>query len=240
MTFISSDMIQLLLILIMVPFALIAQEQAAARVVTGQEVQDVVIERLANAGEVSAPNVMPEKKFYSCDAPLEVEPAFGGWRSVTVRCPSPVTWSILVRAQVQGAIALIPEASQGYTTQAVFLRRPLRGGDRIQVEDLELRPIAPLNSSSVYNALEDVVGRVLVQSLSPRVPVMPRHLERDWAVDLGDVVSLRVVRGGTEIETFGVALESGQIGDKIRIENRSSGRELIGHIGPGGIIQVLF
>lgn len=233
-------MIQWLLILIIIPFALIAQEQTAVRVVSGQEVQDAIIERLANVGEVSAPNVLPEKQFYACDAPLVIEPAFGSWRSVKVRCPSPVTWSILVRAQVQGAIARMPEATQGYANQAVFLRRPLRGGDRIQVDDLELRPIAPLSSNSVYDALEDVVGRVLKQSLSPRVPIMPRHLERDWAVNLGDVVSLRVVRGGTEIETFGIALESGQIGDNIKIENRSSGRELIGYIGPEGIVQILF
>jgi flagella basal body P-ring formation protein FlgA len=239
-TVISFDMIKWLLILILVPFALIAQEQNTVRVVSGQEVQDAIIQRLASVGEISAPNVLPEKQFYACDAPLVVEPAFGGWRSVKVRCPSPVTWSILVRAQVQGAIARIPEVTQGYASQAVFLRRPLLGGDRIQVDDLELRPIAPLSSSSVYDVLEDVVGRVLKQSLSPSVPIMPRHLERVWAVNLGDVVSMRVVSGGTEIVTFGIALESGQIGDNIKIENRNSGRELIGYIDPEGIVQIFF
>jgi flagella basal body P-ring formation protein FlgA len=233
-------MMKWLLVLILVPFGLIAQEQTAVRVVSGQEIQNAIIERLAAEGEISAPNVLPEKQFYACDAPLVVEPAFGGWRSVKVRCPSPVTWSILVRAQVQGAIARMPDETQGFANHAVFLRRPLFGGDRIQLDDLELRPIAPLSSSSVYNALEDVVGRVLKQSLSPRVPIMPRHLERDWAINLGDVVSIRVVRGGTEIETFGIALESGQIGDNIRIENSSSGRELIGYIDLEGIIQIFF
>lgn len=210
-----------------------------SRMVTGQEVQSAIIERLAREGEVAAPNVMPEKQFYACDAALEVEPAFGGWRSVTVRCPSPVEWSISVRAQVKGAIPHVPQSSQGYTTHAVFLRRPLRSGDRIQASDLEVRPIDPLTVSSVYVLVDDVVGRVLTQSLTPRIPISPRHLEREWAVRVDDVVTLQIVRGGIEIETSGIALEPGQIGDIIRLRNISSGAEVTGQVSPERKIHVL-
>lgn len=210
-----------------------------SRMVTGQEVQTAIIERLASVGEVAAPNVMSEKQFYACDAALEVEPAFGGWRSVTVRCRSPVEWSISVRAQVKGALPHVPQTAEGFATQAVFLRRPLRSGDRIQAGDLEVRPIDPLSVSSVYVSIEDVVGRVLTQSLTPRVPVSPRHLERDWAVRVDDVVTLQIVRGGIEIESSGIALEPGQIGDTIRLRNVSSGSEVIGRVSPERKIQVL-
>jgi len=233
-----SDMLRWLCFLPFWPITLLAQDQAVTRIVTGQEVQQAIIERLASAGEVAAPNVMAEKQFYACDAPLEVEQAFSGWRSVTVRCPSPVEWSIALRAQVQSAVPHVPQASAAYVTQAVFLRRPLRSGDRIQAGDLELRLIDPLSASNVYIAIEDVAGRVLSQSLTPRVPVSPRHLQRDWAVNTDDIVTLQIVSGGIEIESPGIALEPGQIGDNIRLRNLSSGSEVTGRISQGKKVQV--
>ena len=232
-------MIRWLSIVLFWPVALLAQDQAATRIVTGQEVQQAIIERLASVGEIAAPNVMPEKQFYACDAPLEVEQAFSGWRSVTVRCPSPVEWSIALRAQVQGALPHVPKVAEGKVAQAVFLRRPLRSGDRIQLDDLEIRPIDPLSVNNVYIVIEDVVGRVLSQSLTPRVPVSPRHLQRDWAINADDIVTLQIVNGGIEIESPGIALEPGQIGDNILLRNLSSGSEVIGQISQERKVQVI-
>lgn len=207
-----------------------AQAETTTRVVTGLEMQEAIIDRLSKAGEVAAPNVLPQKQFYACDAPLEVEPAFGGWRSVTVRCPSPVEWEITIRAQVQGAVALLPETSQSYATQAIFLRRPLRSGARIQADDIETRPIDPLVANSIYTDPIDVINHVLSQSMTTKIPLMPRHLEQKWAINADDTVSIQIVRGGIEIESSGIALEAGQIGDTIRILNVSSGSRLIGRI----------
>jgi flagella basal body P-ring formation protein FlgA len=216
-----------------------AQAETTTRLVTGLEVQEVIIDRLSEASEVAAPKILPQKQFYICDAPLEVEPAFGGWRSVTVRCPSPVEWEITVRAQVQSAVALLPETLQSYTTQAIFLRRPLRSGSRIQADDIEMRPIDPLVASSIYTDPKDVVNHVLSQSMTTRVPLMPRHLERKWAINADDIVSIRVVQGGIEIEASGIALEAGQVGDTIRILNVSSGSELIGRVVQEKIIEII-
>jgi len=221
---------QQILTLFLILVGINAQAEATTRLVTGLEVQEVIIHRLSEASEVAAPKILPQKQFYICDAPLEVDPAFGGWRSVTVRCPSPVEWEITVRAQVQSAVALLPETSQSYATQAIFLRRPLRSGARIQADDIETRPIDPLVANSIYTEPTDVIGRVLSQSMTTRVPVMPRHLEREWAVNADDTVSIQIVRGGIEIESSGIALETGQIGDTIKILIISSGSKLIGQI----------
>ena len=68
-------MVRWVFFLLIWPVTLLAQDLAVTRIVTGQEVQQAIIERLARAGEVAAPNVMTEKLFYACDAPLEVEKA---------------------------------------------------------------------------------------------------------------------------------------------------------------------
>lgn len=200
------------------------------RVVSGEDVRLAIIERLSQAGEHAAPNVLPEKQFYICDQPLEVHPAFGGWRSVSVLCPSPVEWKILVRAQVKGAGLPEAQATDAAIAQAVFLNRPLRRGDRIQSGDVELRPIDPLSSGSIFADLDDVIGRVLAQSMTTRMPLMPRHLVREWAVEAEDALSLVVLRGGIQVVSTGVALEAGQFGDTIRVSNVASGVELLGKV----------
>jgi flagella basal body P-ring formation protein FlgA len=55
-------------------------------------------------------------------------------------------------------------------------------------------------------------------------------LEREWAVNANDTVTIQIVRGGIEIESSGIALEEGQIGDTILVLNVSSGSELVGRI----------
>lgn len=203
---------------------------AEPRVITGEDVRQAIVERLTQAGEHAAPNVLPEKQFYACDQPLEVQPAFGGWRSVLVVCPSPVEWEIVVRAQVKGAGLPDAQGGDAAIAQAVFLNRPLRRGDRIQSGDVELRPIDPLASGSIFADPDDVIGRVLTQSITTRVPLMPRHLLREWAVEAEDALSLVILRGGIQIVAPGVALEAGQFGDTIRVSNATSGVELLGKV----------
>lgn len=200
------------------------------RVISGEDVRLAIIDRLTQAGEHAAPNVLPEKQFYICDQPLEVHPAFGSWRSVSVLCPSPVEWKILVRAQVKGADLPDAQVNDAAITQAVFLNRPLRRGDRIQSGDVELRPIDPLSSASIFADPGDVIGRVLAQSMTTRMPLMPRHLVREWAVEAEDPLSLVILRGGIQVVSTGVALEAGQFGDTIRVSNAASGVELLGKV----------
>lgn len=228
-TSISSKMHHLWTIIFgLVVFPLMAASEP--RVVNGEDVRQAIVERLTEAGEHAAPNVLAEKQFYICDQPLEVQPAFGGWRSVSVQCPSPVAWEILVRAQVKNAGR--PDAPSGgvVTARAVFLNRPLRRGDRIQSGDVELRPIDPLSSGSIFADPENVIGRVLAQSITTRVPLMPRHLQREWAVEAEDALSLVILRGGIQVVSAGVALEAGQFGDTIRVSNATSGMELMGKV----------
>lgn len=201
-----------------------------SRVISGEDVRLAIVERLKQAGEHASPNVLSEKQFYICDQPLEVQPAFGGWRSVSVVCPSPVAWEILVRAQVKGAGLPNAQGSDAATAQAVFLNRPLRRGDRIQSDDVELRPIDPLSSGSIFANPDDVIGRVLTQSITTHVPLMPRHLLREWAVEVEDSLSLVILRGGIQILAPGLALEAGQFGDTIRVSNATSGVELLGKV----------
>jgi flagella basal body P-ring formation protein FlgA len=231
MTFIFSKLIRVLsLCAVALAGSAPAFSLTEMRMVDGHEIREAITERLAAAGEHAAPNVLAEKKFYVCDQPLRVEPAFDSWLSVDVVCPSPAEWKITVRAQVKGQTPPDLPNTAGTVTEAVFLTRPLRRGDRILSDDVELRAIDPLSSASVYSDPGMVIGRLLSQSLTTRSPLMPRHLQREWTVNENDRLSLHIVRGGIEILATGVALEKGQLGDTIRARNPRSGKVLEGRI----------
>lgn len=231
MTSISFDVVRLFWA-VLVGMALFAASVCAAepRIVDGVEVREAIIKRLAAAGEAAAPSLLPQKQFYLCDAPLIVEPTFGGWRSVNVICPSPAKWQIAVRSQVKGAQIFNPVPNVAADLRAVFLTRPLRRGDRIQPGDVEMRPIETLSTGSIYASIDQVMGRLMDQSLTPQIALMPRHLAREWSVEEDDILALRIVRGGIEILSTGVALETGQFGDIIRVENARSGKVLLGKV----------
>jgi flagella basal body P-ring formation protein FlgA len=208
----------------------LASGNAEQRIVDGVEVRAAIVARLAAAGEQAAPNLLPEKQFYPCDKPLEIRPSFGSWRSVDVICLSPAKWKISVRAQVKGHEVQTQIQVSVPQREAVYLTRPMRRGDRLQASDVELRPVETLSSDSVYGNLDQVVGRVLSQSLTPSMAVMPRHLAKEWNVQEEDMLALRIVRGGIEILSTGIALEMGQMGDTIRVQSGQNGKILIGRI----------
>jgi flagella basal body P-ring formation protein FlgA len=231
MTFITSETVRYFFSGVFVYFTvLVTSCSAQERIVDGTEVRAAIVARLAAAGERAAPNLLPQKLFSPCDQPLQIEPSFGSWRSVDVICPSPAKWKISVRAQVKGHEVQLPAQATLPNREAVYLTRPMRKGDRLQQSDVEMRPIEALSSDGVYVSLDQVLGRMLSQSLTPSMAIMPRHLAREWSVNEDDILGLRINRGGIEILSTGVALDTGQFGDTIRVENARSGTILIGRI----------
>ncbi|WP_439143582.1 flagellar basal body P-ring formation chaperone FlgA [Planktotalea sp.] len=218
---------------------MVGSSSAQLRIVDGAQVRDAIVARLAAAGEQAAPKLLPQKQFYPCDVPLEVKPSFGSWRSVDVICTSPAKWKISVRAQVKGHEVNMPVKVSLPKSQAVYLKQPMRKGDRLKPDDVELRPIERLSSESVYDSLDQVVGRMLGQSLTPSIAVMPRHLMRELSVQEDDILSMHIIRGGIEIISSGVALEPGQLGDTIRVENLSSETVLVGRISGEKKVEII-
>lgn len=200
----------------------------AGEVVTGAEVAEAVRMALHAAGERAEPQVMAEKRFYRCDAPLKVRPAFDDWRTVRVACPAPAPWQVTLRTLPGGPPprAAAPDAPGPAATVAVALSRPLRGGDRLTEADLVLLPVSGPTAATAFGRVEDLVGRKLRQPLPGGSVLQARHLERRWAVEAEDALTILVDRGAVAVATTGFALEPGQIGDTIRVRNGTSGQEI--------------
>ena len=79
----------------------------------------------------------------------------------------------------------------------------------------------------LFNNIEDLVGRKLKQNVSLGFPIRSRHLQLDWVISKGDKIDIIKSIGTIFISASGVALENGQKGEKIRVMNLSSEKNLV-------------
>ncbi|MDF1555175.1 MAG: flagellar basal body P-ring formation chaperone FlgA [Deferrisomatales bacterium] len=118
----------------------------------------------------------------------------------------------------------------------LVLTRHVRRGDVIAAEDVEVR--SGQGGSGGYADPSQVVGKQLVRSLRAGSAPGPRDLEAVPLVDRGDLVRVVARVGGVLASTMGKSLETGGVGDLVRVENLQSGRQLIGVLQEGGVVEI--
>lgn len=111
-------------------------------------------------------------------------------------------------------------------TKVVATKGPLKKGHRIGVEDLNLRMETLRLKGTVYQYIEDVVGNRLRRSVRADQVLTQKHLELEHAVTKGHHVTITFHSHSFSLETMGVALDNGMVGDRIKVVNSESGREL--------------
>ncbi|WP_165311086.1 flagellar basal body P-ring formation chaperone FlgA [Vibrio ziniensis] len=108
----------------------------------------------------------------------------------------------------------------------VATKSPLRKGHRIELSDVTLQRETLSLKGTVYQYVEDVVGTKLRRSVKANQVLTRRNIELDYAVTKGHHVAIVFHSGSFSLETIGVALENGVVGDRILVVNSESGREL--------------
>lgn len=103
------------------------------------------------------------------------------------------------------------------------LRRSLRRGDTVVNADVRMREVVLTRAvPGRIREIRGVVGMVATRSLREDRPLVDKWFESPLAVDRGDLVRIRLVRGALKIETTGVALQRGWVGDLISVRNPQS------------------
>ena len=100
-------------------------------------------------------------------------------------------------------------------------------GHIIKKSDLELANAKKNVGPGIFNTIEDLVGRKLKQNVSLGFPIRSRHLHLEWVINKGDKIDIIQSAGGINISASGVALENGQKGEKIKVMNLSSEKNLV-------------
>ena len=152
-----------------------------------------------------------------------------GTATIGVRCPGPVQWRLFVAVRLE------------VRSPVVVLTANVRRGEVLTAEHVALRErdTAGIRRGH-YNDSDEVLGMRLRRNLGPGSILHPGHLETRRLVQRGQ--RLRLVAGGdaVRVSMAGEALEDGAKGQRIRVRNLSSGREIEGVVAGGGVVEIRF
>jgi flagella basal body P-ring formation protein FlgA len=166
-----------------------------------------------------------------CTQPLEAfEPPNGlkpGRLVVGVRCTGDKPWKLFVPVTVS-----LPG-------RVVVASRHLRRGQMIGTGDVELveRNLAALHGA-YYEDASRVIGLKLKRDLTRNAVLTPKALEVDRLVRRGSEVTILAADPRIRVSVKGKALGSGAAGDRIKVENLSSGRRLSATVVGRGTVRV--
>jgi hypothetical protein len=73
---------------------------AAPQFVYGKDINQNIIDVLAERGLVAQPSLVDGRRFRACNAALDIMPLQGSFRTVTVKCPDQDGWNIAVRTRI--------------------------------------------------------------------------------------------------------------------------------------------
>jgi flagella basal body P-ring formation protein FlgA len=117
----------------------------------------------------------------------------------------------------------------------LVLTRTLRRGDVVASDDLEVRS----GGGGGFTDPSQVVGKEVVRTLRSGSTLSPRDLKAVPLVERGDMVRVVARVGGVTAATMGRSMETGGVGDLVRVENVQSGRLLTGTLQEGGVVEIV-
>jgi flagella basal body P-ring formation protein FlgA len=108
------------------------------------------------------------------------------------------------------------------------LAHPVRAGEELRPELFE-RQRVHADGAAGLEPLDpiQVVGAVAKRDLVPGEPITAHDVHRPAAVTLGATLFLRVRKGSIEARVSAVALETGTVGERIRVKTTEAGQELV-------------
>lgn len=199
-----------------------------AEPLSGQQVSDLILQALADAGQGGTPVLSLHRGFPPCTTPPDITPSKAGWSAVDIICADTQGWSRRVRITGGQPVARAarPTTADTPETQAIVLAESLPKGTVLSRDHLTSGTVPGIGQDGQITDLTSALGRRLKVNLGAGQALLARHLDHDWLVREGSPVTILIETGPILIETGGIALQSGQLGEAIQVSNARSGRTL--------------
>ena len=213
--------------------------------VYGKDINQNIIDVLAERGLAAQPSLDNGRRFRACNAALDIMPLQGSFRTVTVKCSDQDGWNIAVRTRLAKTLSRAPQRqaiihtnSQGSTKaeaeattmMVVTMSRSVKKGTVITADDVKLAPVSRKTSKHYFTRIQDVVTRKATRNIRIDRVVEARQLALNWAIRSGQKVTIEHRIGPVQVLSEGIALSDAQLGDTARILNTKSKREVEGRV----------
>jgi len=150
-----------------------------------------------------------------------------------------------IRAEVESTSGLVRTlwvtANLRRARSVVVARRNLPIGHRIGAEDVgtEIRE-GWRNHEDLYERAEEVVGKKVWRPVSKGACVKSFHVRDRRDMQRGDAVVILAESGAIRVQAPGELLESGNPGDRVRVLNKASGKEVYATVVDASTVAVSF
>ena len=144
---------------------------------------------------------------------------------------------VKAKKTVKVSAKVVKRQKQIETMSILALGRSMTRGDVIMPRDIITITIPVNAASGVFFNPDDIVGRKLKSSVTAKKPIQARHLMPKWLIEEDDEVVIQNQAGGVIVNMVGSALENGQYGEWIKVQNVSSGIVIVGQIKNKKIIS---
>lgn len=105
---------------------------------------------------------------------------------------------------------------------AVFALQPIKRGDLVRRNDVELRPHLGALPSQAATTLEAVVGHESIQGIRPDSIIQSNQLRSPVIVRRNERVSVRARAAGVSVRTYAIAQQDGGMGDLVMVQSVAS------------------
>jgi flagella basal body P-ring formation protein FlgA len=182
----------------------------------------------------------------SVELPGPIRVPAGAWRARVVP-PAGAPLLGRVRLQIEFLLDDRPVKSVWITADVglygpvVVAGRPVARGEALASADLtvERRDLSTVARGGITDPAE--AARMVARApLAPFTPIRRDQLTMPAVVRRGDVVMLVAERGVLRITALGEVREDAGVGDQVRVTNRSSRKELVGHVLDQSTVAVDF
>lgn len=215
---------------------LFVSNQAIA--LSGEDISKKISEWLITEN-VSGKPIFSKKSIYKdCSNDLKMTRPFQNYKTIKVSCPDQNGFEVLVRIKTKKILPIKTNIKNTKKFKSIKLKRALERNDVIQLSDLDLVISKKSSNNSFYNNKKDLVGRKIKQNLKMGQLLHPRHLYEKFDIQSGDYLSIVSSVGAASVAVSGKALDSGNLGDLIKVQNLRSGSVIKGYVKKNKIIKV--
>lgn len=171
--------------------------------------------------------VSDKRTFFPCSSFLEFsQRTKNDWTTILVTCPNE-NWSTLVRSKQSAAKMVDDDKNLVFEPRKiVVLTKNISKGQVVSRDDIVLIDRPSTKFHGAFKDIKEVVGRKAKVSLASGTVVKARHLETVYLINKEDTVLVIAQNNKLIITTSAKALEEGQLGDMISIENINSKKVL--------------
>ena len=205
---------------------------------SGEDISKKISEWLITEN-VSGKPIFSKKSIYKdCSNDLKMTRPFQNYKTIKVSCPDQNGFEVLVRIKTKKILPIKTNIKNTKKFKSIKLKRALEKNDVIELSDLELVLSEKSSNNSFYNNKKDLVGRKIKQNLKMGQLLHPRHLYEKFDIQSGDYLSIVSSVGAASVAVSGKALDSGNLGDLIKVQNLRSGSVIKGYVKKNKIIKV--